>query len=54
MSRYTAAWKDEMARGHAVAQSHDANGNIVGRAHTNPILDTGMYQVKFVGARLQK
>ena len=38
---------DEMARGHVVAWSHDVNGNIMGRAHTNLILDTRTYQVEF-------
>ena len=40
---------DKVARGHVVAQSHDANGNIMDRAHTNLILDTRMYQVEFAG-----
>ena len=38
---------DKMARGHAVAQSHNVSGTIIGRAHTNPIIDTRMYQVEF-------
>ena len=29
---------DKMARGHVVAWSHNANGNVMGKAHTNPIL----------------
>ena len=40
---------DEMARGHVVACSHDVNGNVMGRAHTNPIIDTKMYKVEFAG-----
>ena len=36
-----------MARDQVVAQSHDANGNIISRAHKNPILDTWMYQIEF-------
>ena len=40
---------DQMARGHVVARSHDANGDMMGRSHTNPILDTKTYQVEFVG-----
>ena len=39
--------KDQMARGHVVARSCDTNGNVMGRSHTNPILDTRMYQVEF-------
>ena len=35
-----------MAGGYVVVQSHDASGNVMGRAHKNPILDT-MYQVEF-------
>ena len=38
-----------MARGHVVAWSCNINGSIMGRAHTNPILDTRMYQVEFAG-----
>ena len=40
---------DEMARGHLVVWSCNAKGNIMSRAHTNPILDTRMYQVEFAG-----
>ena len=43
---------DEMARGHVVARSKDANGNVMGRSHTNPILDTRMYQVEFAGGKV--
>ena len=43
-----------MERGHVVAHSHDANGNVVGMAHTNLILNIRMYQVEFTeGKRLQ-
>ena len=42
----------EMARGHVIAQSCDANGNIMGRVHTNPILDTRTYQVDSLEVRL--
>ena len=31
---------DKMARGHVVMQIHDANENLMGRADTNPILNT--------------
>ena len=40
-----------MTKGHVVAYSHDASGNVMGRAHTNPILDTRMYQVEFAGGK---
>ena len=43
---------DEMARGHVVAQSHNASANVMGRIHTNPILDTRMYQVEFTGGKV--
>ena len=36
-----------MARGHVVARSRDANGNMMGGSHTNPVLDTRTYQVEF-------
>ena len=36
---------NKMARGCVVAHSHDANGNMVGRAHANSILNARMYQV---------
>ena len=32
-----------------MAQSHDVNGNIMGRAHANPILDTRVNKVEFAG-----
>ena len=38
---------DKMERGHVVAWSHDASWNVMGKAHTNPILDARMYQVEF-------
>ena len=41
-----------MARGHVVARSRDANGNVMGRSHTIPILDTRMYQVEFAGGEV--
>ena len=43
---------DHMARGHVMARSQDSNGNVVGRSHTNPILDTIMYQVEFAGDKV--
>ena len=36
----------KMAMGHVVVWCCNASGNIMGRAHTNPILDTRMYQVE--------
>ena len=41
-----------MARDHVVASSRDANGNVMGRSNTNPILDTRTYQVEFVGGNV--
>ena len=32
--------ENEIAGGHVVAQSHDTSGNVFGRTHANPILDT--------------
>ena len=43
----------QMERGHLVVSSHDANGNVMGRSHANPVLDTRTYQVEFAGAKLQ-
>ena len=43
---------DKMARSHVVAWSHNANQNVMGRAHMNPILDTQMYQVEFTGGKV--
>ena len=37
---------EQMATGHVLAWSYDANGNVMGRAHVNPILDTRIYQVE--------
>ena len=33
---------DQVARGNVVARSKDTNGNVMGRSHTNPMLDTRM------------
>ena len=41
-----------MARGHVVACSYDANGNVMDRAHTNMIINTRMYQVEFDGGKV--
>ena len=43
---------DKMARGHEVAQSHHACGYVRGRAHSNTILNTRMYQVEFLGGKI--
>ena len=45
---------EEMARGHEVAQSCDANGNVMDRDHTNPIFKTRMHQVKFARGQVTK
>ena len=37
---------DQLARGHVMARNRDTT-NVMGRSHTNPILDTRMYQVEF-------
>ena len=42
----------KMARGHVVAHICDANGNVVGRVHINPILDNRTYQVEFTGGEV--
>ena len=43
---------DEMARGHVVARSCDANKNVISRAHVNAILNTRMYWVEFTGDKV--
>ena len=43
---------DQMVKGHVVARSIDDNGNMVGRYHTNPILDTRTYEVEFTGGKV--
>ena len=42
----------QMARGHVMARSRDANGNVMGRCHTNLILDTRRYQVVIAGGKV--
>ena len=42
---------NQMAHGHVVARSKDTNGNVVGRSHTNPTLDTRTFQVEFTGGK---
>ena len=34
-----------------MAWIHDSNGNVLGRAHANPILDIRLYQVEFAGGK---
>ena len=41
-----------MVRGHVVAWSCDANENIMGRAHINPIFNTRTNQVEFTGGKI--
>ena len=41
-----------MASGHVVACSHDSNGNVMGMAHTNLMLDTRTYQVEFMNGKV--
>ena len=38
---------DRMARGKVVRRKRDAEGNPIGRANNNPILDTRQYEVQF-------
>ena len=45
---------DQMARDRVVACSCDASRSVMGRAHTNPILYTRMYQVEFPGGKVTK
>ena len=40
---------NEMARCQVVVQSCNAGGCTMGHTHTNPIVDTRMYQVEFAG-----
>ena len=35
-----------------MVRSQDANGNVMGRSHTNPTLDTRTYQVDFTGGKV--
>ena len=41
-----------MARGDVVAWTRDASGNIMHRAHMNPILNTRRFQVEFTGGKV--
>ena len=43
---------DHVAKGNIVAQSHDANGNAMCRAHAHPILDIRMYELEFAGGEI--
>ena len=45
---------DVMARGHVVARTRDANGNLMGKSHTNPIFNKRTYQVEFAGDEVTK
>ena len=43
---------DQLAKGHELARSHGANGNIMGRFHTSPVLVMRTYQVEFAGGKV--
>ena len=43
---------DEMVTCHVVVWSYDTSGNIMGMAHSNPILATRMYQVEFAAGEV--
>ena len=43
---------DGLASGHLVECSCNFDGNVIGRAHTNPILDTRMDQVEFAEGKV--
>jgi hypothetical protein len=38
---------DDMLYGTILRQKHDVNGNLIGKSHSNPILDTSVYEVMF-------
>ncbi len=38
---------NSFAHGTVVSRKHDAEGNIIGHAHDNPILDSWIYDVDF-------
>ena len=42
----------EMARGHVNAWNRNTRGNVIRWTHTNPILDTRMYQVQFAQVKV--
>ena len=41
--------EDKMARGQVVVCKHNAEGNVLGRGHTNPILDNRVHTAKSLG-----
>ena len=43
-----------MTRDHIVACSSNADGTIIGRAHTNPMLDARMYIVEIAGVEFKE
>ena len=43
---------DQMAKGHVLVRSIDAKGKVMGRSHTNPILDMRMYRIEFAGDKV--
>ena len=43
---------NQMARGHEVAHSCDANENVLSRADANSVLDFRLYQVEFIGSKV--
>ena len=45
---------DKMARDQVVCLKHDANGNPIGRSNQNPILNTRLYEVEFLGGEMSE
>ena len=45
---------DSMARGRVIRRKRNADGDLIGRSNTNPILDTWEYEVEFANGEVTK
>ena len=44
--------EDSMAKATVIGRKRDADGELIGNSHPNPILDTGLYEIQFDDGRV--
>ena len=52
LARIMLPQEDSMARATVIGRKRDADGELIGNSHPNPILDTGLYEVQFDDGRV--
>jgi hypothetical protein len=45
---------DTFTKGQVIARKHDIDGNILGKPHINPILDSRIYEVQFEDGHIEE